>query len=98
MDGLTFTFTGPGHQFVAAVDGVVVMMTDSPLLPMDLEDAATQAWPITPTGPFWLGGEGITDAASVFWAMKYGMGLRWVHSGDVPEVPEIPPPEPGVIY
>lgn len=100
MTGLTFTFTGPDGQTVAAVDGrVVVVDVHSWGLRFDLKDAAAVPWPITPTGPWWLGGEGMDDPASVFWAVKYGLPWgQWVHTGDVPEVPDIGPTVPGILY
>lgn len=95
MPGLTYTFTGPDGQTVRAVDGVVTVAVGS--LVMDLEDAAARRWPVTPTGPWWLGGEGIENAASVYWAVRH-IWPTWTHTGDAPEPPEIPAPEPGVVY
>lgn len=100
-DGLTFTFTGPEGQTVGAVDGVVVVDAGSPVASLilwaDLEDAAARPWPVTPTGPWWLGGLGMADAASVYWAARYVVP-RWAVTGDTPPIPRIPAPEPGVVY
>lgn len=98
---LSFTFNGPDGQTIGAVDGVVFVDAGSPvaslILRANLADAAARQWPVTPTGPWWLGGEGIQDAASVFWAVRHTLP-RWTHSGDTPPVPELPAPDPWVVY
>lgn len=97
MSTLTFTFHGPDGQTVAAVDGRVIVNVADHGLEADLEDAAALHWPVTPTGPWWLGGGGITDPASVFWAARMVLP-HWFLTGDTPPVPTIPDPEPGVDY
>lgn len=99
MTGLTFTFHGPDGQTVAAVDGVVVVDLRDPGLENVLARAASTPWPVTLTGPWWLGGEGMDDPASVFWAARMALPRdQWTHIGDTPPVPRIPAPEPGVVY
>ncbi|KAA0917010.1 hypothetical protein [Dietzia sp. ANT_WB102] len=103
MTGLTFTFTGPDGQTIGAVDGRVFVdagsLVESLILRADLADDADRRWPVTPTGPWWLGGEGIQDAASVFWAVKHTLPRwEWTHTGDTPPVPDIGPTDPWVVY
>lgn len=98
MTGLTFTFHGPDGQTVAAVDGrVVVVDVHSWGLRFDLDDAAATPWPVTPTGPWWLGGKGMDDPASAFWAVRFTLPT-WAVTGDTPEVPDLPAGDPTVVY
>lgn len=63
MSPLTFRFTGPDHQVVAAVDGrVVVSVWDAATL-VALQDAAMDPVRVTVTGPF-TGGEGLENPTS----------------------------------
>ena len=96
MTGLTYTFTGPDHQVVAAVDGVVTVRVWDVATLVALHDAADDPVRVTATGPF-TGGEGLEDPVSAFYAARAVVPV-WTHTGDTPEVPEIPPVDPGVVY
>ncbi|MBB1024917.1 MULTISPECIES: hypothetical protein [unclassified Dietzia] len=99
MTGLTVTFSGPDGQTVAAVDGVVVVDLRDPGVEDGMARAAASPWPVTATGPWWLGGGGSTDPSSVFWAARTALPReQWTHTGDTPPVPRIPAPEPGVVF
>ena len=96
MAGLTFAFTGPDGQTVAAVDGhVFVRVWDSVTL-LALYDAADDPVRVTVTGPF-TGGQGLDDAVSAYHA-ALAVVPEWRFTGEAPEVPEIPPWDPGVVY
>ncbi|AVM65390.1 hypothetical protein C3V38_14445 [Dietzia sp. oral taxon 368] len=96
MTGLTYTFTGPDHQVVAAVDGVVTVRVWDTATLVALYDAADTAVPVTATGP-WTGGEGLEDPTSAYYAAR-AVVPTWTFTGDVPEVPEVPPWDPHVVY
>lgn len=96
MPALTFTFTGPDGQVVAASGGhVFVRVWDTGVL-LALHDAADDAVRVTATGP-WTGGEGLEDPTSAYYAARAVVPM-WTFSGDTPEVPEIPPWDPHVVY
>ena len=96
MAGLTYRFSGPDGQVVAASGGhVFVRVWDTGVL-LALYDAADDAVPVTATGP-WTGGEGLEDPTSAYYAAR-AVVPSWTFTGDVPEVPEIPPVDPGVVY
>ncbi len=97
MPGLTFTFHGPDGQHVAAVDGVVSVDVRDHWKAYLLEKAAASLQPQTPTGPWRLGGKGMEDAASVYWAARMVVP-GWPRTGQTPRTPYMPPGEPGVVY
>lgn len=91
-----FTFTGPDDQVVAAGGGhVFVRVWDVATLEA-LYEAADTAVPVTATGP-WTGGEGLEDPTSAFYAAR-AVVPTWTFTGDVPEVPAVPPFDPHVVY
>lgn len=96
MTGLTFTFTGPDGQHVAAVGGVVVVEVRDPWTLFLLEDAAAVPFRVTVTGPF-TGGHGLEDPTSAFYAARE-IVPGWAFTGEAPPVPEVPPVDPGVVY
>ncbi|MCT1639745.1 hypothetical protein [Dietzia cinnamea] len=96
MTGLTYTFTGPDHQVVAAVDGVVTVRVWDVATLVALYDAADDPVPVTATGP-WTGGEGLEDPTSAYHAAR-AVVPEWTFSGEAPEVPEIPAWRPDVVY
>lgn len=96
MSPLTYQFTGPDDQVVAAVDGVVTVRVWDVATLVALQDAALDPVRVTATGPF-TGGEGIEDPTSAYYTARAAVP-EWTFSGDTPEVPEIPPVDPGVVY
>ncbi|GAA1052392.1 hypothetical protein [Dietzia natronolimnaea] len=93
---LSYRFTGPDHQVVAASGGhVFVRVWDAATL-VALQDAALDPVRVTVTGP-WTGGEGLEDATSAYYA-ALAVVPGWSFTGDVPVVPEIPPWSPDVVY
>lgn len=93
---LTYRFTGPDGQTVAASGGhVFVRVWDAATL-VALYDAADDPVRVTVTGPF-TGGRGLEDPTSAFYAAR-AVVPEWRFTGQVPEVPEIPPWDPGVVY
>ncbi|MGX1598529.1 hypothetical protein ACWIDS_15880 [Dietzia maris] len=93
---LTFSFTGPDGQTVAAVDGRVVVRVWDVATLVALQDAADDPVPVTVTGP-WTGGEGLEDPVSAYYSARAVLP-EWTFSGDTPEAPEIPPWDPLVVY
>ncbi|MEW1935999.1 hypothetical protein AB0331_01345 [Dietzia maris] len=93
---LTYRFTGPDGQTVAASGGhVFVRVWDSATL-VALYDAADDPVRVTVTGPF-TGGRGLEDPTSAFYAAR-AVVPEWTFSGEAPEVPEVPPFDPHVVY
>ena len=97
MSPLTYSFTGPDGQVVAASGGrvVTVRVWDVATL-VALYDAADDPVRVTVTGPF-TGGRGLEDPTSAYYAAR-AVVPAWTFSGDTPEVPEIPPWDPHVVY
>ncbi|MBB1020021.1 hypothetical protein G6030_01675 [Dietzia sp. E1] len=96
MSPLTYSFTGRDGQTVAAVDGVVTVRVWDVAVLVALQDAALDPVRVTATGPF-TGGQGLEDPTSAYYAARAVVPM-WTFSGDTPEVPEIPPWDPGVVY
>lgn len=93
---LSYRFTGPDGQTVAASGGHVVVRVWDVATLVALQDAADDPVPVTVTGP-WTGGEGLEDPTSAYYAAR-AVVPEWTFTGDTPEVPEIPPWDPGVVY
>lgn len=93
---LTFAFTGPDGQTVRAVDGVVTVRVWNVAALLSLHDAAMDPVRVTATGPF-TGGQGLEDPTSAYYA-ALAVVAGWRFTGQAPEVPEIPPVDPGVVY
>lgn len=96
MPAPTYRFTGPDGQTVAAVDGVVTVRVWDVATLVALHDAADRPVPVTATGPF-TGGEGLEDPTSAYYAARVVVP-GWRFAGQAPEVPKIPPWDPGVVY
>lgn len=96
MTGLTFTFSGPDGQTVVAVDGVVTVRVWDAATLLALYAAADDPVRVTVTGPF-TGGRGLEDPTSAYYAARAVLP-EWTFTGDTPEVPEIPPWRPDVVY
>lgn len=92
----SFTFSGPDDQVVAASGGVVTVRVWDAATLVALQDAADDAVRVTATGPF-TGGEGLEDPTSAYYAAR-AVVPGWTFTGDVPEVPEVPPLDPHVVY
>lgn len=93
---LTYRFTGPDHQVVAASGGHVFVRVWDVATLVALYDAADDPVRVTVTGP-WTGGEGLEDPTSAYYAARAVLP-GWTFTGDTPEVPEIPPWDPHVVY
>ncbi|MFN3762670.1 MAG: hypothetical protein ACK4WK_05635 [Anaerolineae bacterium] len=94
---LTFTFAGPDGQVIASHSGRVVVYVKHAWTRHLLEEAAYAFQPVTPTGPWSLGGGGMDDPESVFWAARMVLP-HWTLTGDTPKVPHMSPPAPGILY
>lgn len=96
MSTLTYAFTGPDGQTVAASGGRVVVRVWDVAILVALYDAADDPVRVTVTGPF-VGGEGLEDPASAYYAARATLPEAWEFSGGVPPWPEIGPTPPGIV-